>query len=489
MHDRPRTPPSPAVRALQKVPSSRPQTPRFDPEVHKSEDKYSAAAIEEDKDAFVEAIISRTPAKMLPTDKASDDIKEDFSVARTQTISPTKSVTRIEDSFEAMDAFEEEIEKVGELLPAIDDVPPLPMENMDTNQSMAADNIAGKPTHPGSRKPSNESKLAASRNTETKAKTKLTSAARPAQPATRKSMAGSGVSRKSSVRTTASSKASPLPGPTKAPAATHARISSLQNPPFQPAKSSKPPTRSTFELPGEAISRKLKEQREERLKKEAAEDAKKKSFKARPVRLSHAPVIKPTATSKARIGLAKADPTNPNATKNQAPKIKPMAPRESMATTDSNRRLSSLTTAKRCAARSSRGPSLTGALPSRTASITSRASLTTSPPRPSNAPPTGNVRQTSRGKEVFGRTKAELEAREKEKKEKEEAARRARVDAAERGRLASRMWAEKQKAKKMGAGARVGAEAEREVQRSKKGWRGREWRWYEILTTTGVSGV
>lgn len=489
MHDqRPRTPPSPAVRALQNLLSSRPQTPRFDPEVHRSEDKASACTVEGNTDAFAEDIISRTPAKMMTTDGASDEpkdtqvenhvtsTKEDSFVAQIKARSPAKPVSRIEDSVEAIDAFEDEIQKIGELLPAIHDTQPA---TEDTTQSKVAGKTPGEPTHTGGPNPSNDSKSATSQNKEAKAARKDTKsdprqslATRSLRPTTRKPMTGTGVSRTSFIRTTASCKPSPTPGAPKAPATTHARVSSLQKNPFQPTKSSKPLTRSTFELPGEAISRKLKEQREERLKKEVEEETPRKAFKARPVRLSHAPVVKPTATSKARMSLAKADPSDTKAAKNQAPKIKPIVPRDSMATTNGNNRLSTLSVAKRAPtpcptgpARITRGPSLTASMPSRTASMTSRASLTAGPSRTANTRLTGSVRQTSKGKEVFGRTKVEMEARETERKEKEEAARKARVEASERGRLASRMWAEKQKAKKMGAGlGRAGPEKQEGVE-------------------------
>lgn len=488
MHDqRPRTPPSPAVRALQNLLSSRPQTPHFDPKVHRSEDKASTSTVERNSDAFAEAIISRTPAKMITTDGASEEpkdtqienhvtsSKEDSFVAQIKARSPAKPVSRIEDSVEAIDAFEEEIQKIGELLPAIHD--PQPAAE-DTTQSKVAGKTPGEPIQTGGPNPSNDSKSAASQNKEAKAARKDTKsdprqslATRSLRPTTRKPMAGTSVSRTSFIRTTASCKPSPTPGAAKAPA-THARVSSLQKTPFQPTKSSKPPTRSTFELPGEAISRKLKEQREERLLKGVEEGTPRKAFKARPVRLSHAPVVKPTATSKARMSLAKADPSDAKAAKNQALKIKPIVPRDSMATTNGNNRLSTLSVAKRAPtpcptgpARITRGPSLTASIPSRAASMTSRASLTAGPSRTANTRLTGSVRQTSKGKEVFGRTKVELEARETEKKEKEEAARKARVEAAERGRLASRMWAEKQKAKKMGAGlGKAGAEKQEGVE-------------------------
>ena len=440
-----------------------------------------AIPVEEVKDNFTDAIVSRTPAKTVFTDGVADDltkppieygatpIKEDSIIALPQTKSPAKSVTRIEDSVEAIDAFEDEIEKVGELFPALKDESQIPAES--TNQSKLFGEIAAKPTT-GERKTFKDSKPAASMTNGAKAMRKGTNsdsvqnpATRSKQLATRKATAAPRVSRTSSIKITASSKTSPTFGPVKAPTSTHARVGSLHKAPFQPTRSSKPPTRPNFELPGEALSRKLKEQREERLQKEAEGEASKKTFKARPVRLSHAPIVKPTATSKARMSLAKADHVDVKVANNQAPTIKPIAPRQSMAPTDGNKRLSTLAIAKRVSARpantsarSTRGPSLTAATTSRTTSMISRTSLlnTTGAPRALNAPlETSGTRQTSRGKEVFGRTRAELEAREKERKEKEEAARKARVEAAERGRLASRLWAERQKVKKMGLGTSV----------------------------------
>lgn len=46
----------------------------------------------------------------------------------------------------------------------------------------------------------------------------------------------------------------------------------------------------------------------------------------------------------------------------------------------------------------------------------------------------------------------------REKREKEEAARKAREVAAERGRVASREWAEKQRLRKLGVGGKMGGE-------------------------------
>ncbi|CAH0059341.1 unnamed protein product, partial [Clonostachys solani] len=59
--------------------------------------------------------------------------------------------------------------------------------------------------------------------------------------------------------------------------------------PLRP-KSDKPLTKPSFELPGEAISRRKREEREARLKAQEEEDRKKREFKARPVRQSAGPI-------------------------------------------------------------------------------------------------------------------------------------------------------------------------------------------------------
>ncbi|KAF8544072.1 hypothetical protein BDD12DRAFT_801582 [Trichophaea hybrida] len=53
-------------------------------------------------------------------------------------------------------------------------------------------------------------------------------------------------------------------------------------PPPPPIKSSKPPTVSNFELPGEVFARKIQAQKEERRKRMEGEEMKRKEFKARP---------------------------------------------------------------------------------------------------------------------------------------------------------------------------------------------------------------
>jgi len=213
---------------------------------------------------------------------------------------------------------------------------------------------------------------------------------------------------------------------------------STSKPGFVPAKSSKAPTKSTFALPGEAISAKVKAQREERLKQEAEAERAKKNFKARPVPAKIAePSVKPrdNKASQGRLSIYAGGVNKENI---EPPKVivrkaRPMSMIE----------------------KPKADPTKANSSIRRTVSVVSRPS--TSKVRESSAQLSSGqklnvskdevVQQKAKGKEVFGRNKVEMERLENERKEKEEAARKARADAAERGRQASREWAEKQKKK------------------------------------------
>lgn len=80
--------------------------------------------------------------------------------------------------------------------------------------------------------------------------------------------------------------------------------------------------------------------------------------------------------------------------------------------------------------------------------------------------PKANGSGTAKGKEVFNRVAQAKSAAEKEKREKEDAAKKARAAAAERGRQASRDWAEKQRLKKLGLKPEVKVEVEVEADES-----------------------
>lgn len=462
----------------------------------------------QDEDSFVDAIRSRTPARLKnagtehglisATGKAGladskhpqhlgdlsgqeQGSEEDSFVGKIITRSPAKPMTRIEDSVEAIDAFEEEMEKIGELMPTISDtVSPRTTKTPKRNSASIA--------------VSKSKSFRAGESTRSKAVAATATAVSKgvSQKNRQHSLLEGGVSAKANEDAKHSaSKQTPLTAVK--------RVSSIHKAPFQPAKSTKPPTRASFELPGDAIARKLKDKREERLRNESEGESKKvevksvlkpikstkplthptfelpgeavarklkeqrenrlkqqetdaesirKVFKARPVRASQAPVQKSNATSKARMSLARKSTESENI-RNRVSDIRPASKRPaSVPLGDANRRLSTLSVAKRThapvadrSARTTRGPSL--------AATSSRLSISVATRRVTR---NGNgAHQSIRGREVFERNKTATEELERLRKEKEEAAKKARVEAAERGRLASRQWAEKQKARKISA--------------------------------------
>ncbi|KAM0224564.1 hypothetical protein ACHAQD_002140 [Fusarium lateritium] len=205
-------------------------------------------------------------------------------------------------------------------------------------------------------------------------------------------------------------------------------------PPPRP-KSSKPLTKPIFELPGEVISRRKREEREARLKTQAEEEQKKREFKARPMRNSVTPASIPreTITSLARQGKLSQDVTAKQAA---APKTNRMSiigprlvPSSENKAPHSRGRLSTATSRE---------------VPSRGTSVSTgtgtgkRATLTTEE--------ASQLRH--RGKEIFQRDNTSYTRdREREKRMREEALRLAREQAAERSRVASREWAEKKRRK------------------------------------------
>ena len=372
---------------------------------------------------------------------AGQDIgKEDSFLETIKSRSPAKRVSRIEDSVEALDALEDEIEKVGEAFPATADRSKSEQNTKSSPKSAAA---LGKNSPLRSKKSTTAPSKPASAKTAS-----VKSNVRTAGPAPRSSLAASRQSIVRSTRSkpgaTASSPRASVPAASKtfsglsAPASK--RVSSVQKAPFQPAKSTKPTTTASFELPGEAVARKLRGKREERQKKGEEEPAKEKPFKARPAPKSQAPEVKMTAAAKARLSLAQGVPVEGGKHGESL-----TAARSSIA--GNTKRVSSLTVPKREAGSSK--SSITQ--PPARHPVNRKPSLV--PGIDQRAGPTSGERaqQKVKGKEVFNRGLTALSDKEKDRKSKEEAAKKAREDAAERGRLASREWAEKQKARKMAA--------------------------------------
>lgn len=461
MHeDRPSTPPSPAVAAanLQLSPASASHNlakpvPKDDEAKDQVTDEHQATTISTEPQSGPTSKSKHMPLEaQLEKDEVTNQQSDASGQAKMQ--SPKRLATRPEDSIEAIDKFEEEIEIVSELIPAVKKQGQSPKEKgkrddkgLATNEvrdgppSKRSKSVVDPTVAPQAKKGSPGFVTANSKTKHTKT-----------DPKTRT------VSNSSSTSENSTS------------VAAKKRVSSVHKAPFVPTKSTKPPTRASFELPGEAVARKLKEAREERMKREEEEKdiPKKTTFKARPVRLSQAPVVKATATSRARISMAKGEtPVAVSTTKNATPTTSSSSRPAGVANRNAGKRLSTLSVNKRLAptpantsARLSRGNATN--LPNDREITKSRLSIQPSVRQSISASDAAQMK--AKGKSIFNRGRIEHDELEQMKKAKEEAARKARAEAAERGRIASREWAEKQKAKKVAAKkgsaeATVGGEA------------------------------
>jgi hypothetical protein len=482
-------------------------------------DATNEANGKETEDSFVEKIISRTPGRhsaqldesrkvhdVINDGKtcAVDDEGNDSFVEKIIMRSPAKPITRIEDSVEAIDALEDAIEQIGEAIveksltpkkgkkptkvedkvnkgakPQVGVIEPRTTRSSPRKQDRP-------PAGPKAVKPPTTTKRAAERKPKpftakpTVGKTvqdkpaKKQSTTTATTVTTNDESTSTASSTASAARRVISTKATSV----EAPTLKRRPVSVSFPPPPPPAKSTKPPTRPTFELPGEAISRKLKEQREERLKRALEEEQDKREFKAKPVRKSMAPVtVRGTASSRARESLMRIDGggTPPGADKTSESTADATRGRRSssgggivgeakrMSTARLGEQLPPMTKRPHLANTSStRVSSTSSSVTSRKLSMSVHAGPASSK---STVTPADAVQQRFRGKEVFERDNKEKAERERIRREKEAAAKKAREEAAERGRQASREWAEKQRLKVKatmtvaGGGAGAGAAA------------------------------
>ncbi|KAL2021179.1 hypothetical protein VTK56DRAFT_7485 [Thermocarpiscus australiensis] len=238
-------------------------------------------------------------------------------------------------------------------------------------------------------------------------------------------------------------------------------------------KSTKPPTRPTFELPGEAISRRKREEREAKLRAQEEEERKRREFKARPIRASLAPSTVPreTLASLARQNKAvsyqrQADATEPaaaakkkrhsiaavgsSASTSRAPSVHPASANTAATPTHPPRGRGPVADPASDRQAASRATSTsTGSIHGASNGGSGSGSSTVSSGKRSTVSAEEAAQQRLRGKEIFSRDNKGLrEERELERRQREEAARLARQEAAERSRQLSRQWAEKQRAKK-----------------------------------------
>jgi hypothetical protein len=204
-------------------------------------------------------------------------------------------------------------------------------------------------------------------------------------------------------------------------------------------KSTKVPTKPTFELPGEAISRRKREAHEARMKAQEEEERKRRDFKAKPLRKSVVPDFVPrdTAASRARqskIGLENMDSGSLSVAKrgSNVGAHRPSIAQVTLANMSAPR--SPGPAIERKPSTKSAGPSMSGLVMQRSVSSSDVQA------------------QRQRAKEIYNRDNKLAEDIEREKREREAAAKRSREEAAERGRQASREWAEKMRAKKMAEG-------------------------------------
>jgi hypothetical protein len=447
---------------------SRPATPHFDPKVHDPHMDIADKAVgNEADDSFVEKIISRSPGKLMTQPNESDKVQDvviddqacvdegnDSFVDKIIMRSPVKPIMRIEDSVEAIDALEDAIEQIDEAIVEKSRTP-----KKEKKATKADDKDAEGKANRGT-KPPTTVEPRATRSSPRKqdrplveSKTVKTSITKKPMETKPKPSTTKPTGSKPPTMTAPKRAVSTRVASTEAPTVKKRPVSVSFPPPPPPAKSTKPPTRPTFELPGEAISRKLKEQREERLKRILEEEQEKREFKAKPVRKSIAPVtVKGTAASRARESLMHGDANIlPAADKTSGLAIRGRS--SSVGVASETKRISIVRSGEQLpvAKRSHPATTSTTRVSSVSSSTVTRKPSTSAHSGPPSVKSTVTAadaaQQRFRGKEVFERDNKEKAERERIRKEKEAAAKKAREEAAERGRQASREWAEKQKLK------------------------------------------
>ncbi|ETN43309.1 uncharacterized protein HMPREF1541_02468 [Cyphellophora europaea CBS 101466] len=436
------------------------------------------ATMHAEHDSFVDSIKSRSPGKLSA---ASFDHEEDSFVEKIHSRSP-RPASRIEDSVEAMDALEDAIEQFSGELPLLNNLrieSPMkehistPVKSLPPTTSKAAINPTSSKKAPSplrktpSKSPSRKTgpqktalskpKAAPVRAAQTgttsrpattiKAAVKAPVAKQPIVKPHHKLVSAAASSTSEMPKATMSFSNSPIKPQPNAPKQRVTSDSlSTSRPGFVPAKSTKPTTKSTFSLPGEVYAAKMKAQREEKLK-QAEEEQAKKQFKARPApSMTGRPSVVPreNKASQARLSRVISGGNKEN--------IEPLSggttKRPSSMHLDIKKVRSEANSAiRRSASVTSKASSGGSREPKFAANVPRVASLTSKPAPPKEEPAVPTVVKKVNGKEVFSRAKLDLKKQEEDKREKEEAARKARAEAAERGRQASREWAEKQKAR------------------------------------------
>lgn len=417
--------------------------------------------------------VPRSPRLVVDVKDVNDDGASDLMVSE-----PSRPVSRIEDSVEALDKLEEEIEALAQVT-RLERVlsPDASTQNHTKTTPMKRATSVRVGTTPARSKTLERSasvrKPTPARDDEKTASGSTTSSARkvprptsllPPKPPAKSTKAptvatfelpGEAVARR--LKEQREQRRSQQISAEQA-----AALAAAYSPSKPHFKSSKPPTRPTFELPGEAISRKKREEREAKLRAQEEEERKRREFKARPIRSSLVPgsVPRETLTSLAR---QKSRQTTEGSSDSASTTIT-SAHHNSISNSNSNSKRLSVA-APSSTSRTTASPPAASTLRGRPPTDAERTP--TQPPRGTSAVSAGSARssqtagttnssgskrsaatQTPRGKEVFARENGYTAEREREKRERENAARVAREKAAERSREMSRLWAERQRVKR-----------------------------------------
>ena len=362
--------------------------------------------------------------------------------------------SRIEDSVQALDALTEALEELESSLPMIvNDTEvvlfkattssPEPKQAANTTKKrVSSAPVRKKPTTVLAQRQTiqlTHVKMSQPKVTTTDRKSSTTSrnqAPRPSIPATKRVFKPSPTSKGS------------VPG-----------VASVIKAPFVPSRSTKAPTQSTFVLPGDAIRAKKQALHEAKLKKEGEEMQAKREFKARPVparsSFGGATAPRPTIASQKRKSLAKGvDLASGNSLGNPVKK----AVRSSSAFTNQSSvkpktTIKSVVKVKTATKPIQRTSSATTKPPSISVSQLKQTPLK----KPIAAVSTSTkpiIRKVSI-KSIAGpkpaippSTKVVTHTKLLTDREKGEATKKARAEASERGRQASREWAEKERKKR-----------------------------------------
>ncbi|GAB1313328.1 hypothetical protein MFIFM68171_03538 [Madurella fahalii] len=230
-----------------------------------------------------------------------------------------------------------------------------------------------------------------------------------------------------------------------------AAVAAAYSPSKPHVKSTKPPTRPTFELPGDAISRRKREEREAKLRAQEEEERKRREFKARPIRASIVPSSAPreTLASLARRDRAAGSGSSESATPTPTVKKRhstavPSSSSKGTASSASQQQQQQTRQPARGRETQKQPQQQNQPTSSSRATSTSTGSIHSGGSKRSTVSAEEAQQQKMRGKEIFSKDNSYAADRERERREREEATRLARQEAAERSRQLSREWKEKQ---------------------------------------------